>query len=71
MRHIKEHPRREEFIALSKQSTFYGVPIADLDKEDLLMMIGMLGREKAREAELRHKERKLARGDFGAFSRAR
>jgi len=67
LRHLKNHPRREELIEKGRLSTFYGVPVADLDKEDLLMMIGKVGEDKGRDDEFRRKEREL----LGAFSKAR
>jgi hypothetical protein len=67
LKHLKNHPHREELIEKGKLSTFYGVPVADLDKEDLLMMVGKIGEDKARDDEFRRKSRDLERG----FNRAR
>lgn len=40
---IKNHSRREELIEKAKAGSFFGVPIKDLSKDDLLLMIGLLG----------------------------
>ncbi len=64
---IQNHSRREELIEKGKAARFFGVAVGDLTKDDLLMMIGLMGVDKARDEELRRKEREI----FGAFSRAR
>jgi hypothetical protein len=53
---IRNHPRREELVEKGNGALFYGVPVADLDREGLLMLIGKLGEEKERERETRRKD---------------
>ncbi len=60
---IENHARREEYIESAKASLFFGVPVGDLTKDDLLMMIGLVGMEKIREEEFHRKVRET----FGAF----
>ncbi len=53
-RHIDRHIRRHELIEKGKQSSFYGTSVEEMNREDLLMMIGYLGEARAEER-LRHK----------------
>lgn len=57
--YLKNHPHREKLIAIAQQTLFYGVSVVDLDKEDLLMMIGSLEENKAREEEFRREKREF------------
>ena len=56
-RHIDRHIRRHELIKKGEQSSFYGTPVEEMNREDLLMMIGYLGEARAEE-QLRHKRTK-------------
>ena len=67
MSRLETHPRREEFIELAEKGTFYGVAVVDMGKKDLLMMIGYLGKEKAREREFAREVRETLDASGGAI----
>ena len=46
---LENHPHREELIEEASGALFYGIPVNELSREDLLMMVGHLSREHKRE----------------------
>jgi len=46
--YLDKHPHREELIEKGKGGSFYTVSPLDMTKDDLYMMIGYLGEERAR-----------------------
>ena len=56
IRHIREHPKRAELVEHAARSTLFGVPTTDMDREDLLMMIGMLAEDRRQDAEMHQRD---------------
>ena len=54
---IKNHSRREELIEKGKAARFFGAQVRNLTKDDLFMMIGLLGMNSVRDEEIRRKDR--------------
>lgn len=53
---IRNHVRREELIEKGKAAHFFGERVGSLTKDDLFMMIGLLGVTKARDEEVRRRD---------------
>ena len=53
---IRNHAQREELIEKGKTARFFGERVGSLTKDDLFMMIGLLGVTKARDEETRRRD---------------
>jgi len=53
---IRNHARREELIKKGKEASFFGERAGDLNKDDLFMMIGLLGIVKEHDKEVRRRD---------------
>lgn len=61
----KRHPRRDELIEIGKRATFYGIPVTEMESDDLYMMIGYLSEEKEQERTFQNRKNSLL-GDLRA-----
>ena len=52
---IRNHAQREELIEKGKAARFFGEQVGGLTRDDLFMMIGLLGLAKAHDEEVRRK----------------
>jgi hypothetical protein len=53
---IRNHSNRGELIKKGKAARFFGERVGSLTKDDLFMMIGLLGVTKARDEETRRRD---------------
>ena len=65
--YLDKHPHREELIRKGKGGSFYTVSPLDMTKDDLYMMIGYLGEEKANTEGFHRREQEM----LAAFDKAR